>query len=272
MVQVDVFWSYAMGAGFAAAASRQLIDGAKLAAEQGRPDRLYENRYFTTALVYLAALFVPSGIGLLWAFPSWETMHAGDRDLSTWIVMLFAVTNVTQGMLGFWVTRKLLLAGKDFLAALQMVIGYFGMFFILVHGWDGTGYRRFFSATKGDFVNWHFTDVFRFLVSDVALTLYGMGLVLLPVMLGLMGRWLVNAGGCQAGATSCPWKAAGRIIKVILGGSLGLAILASILMHLLGGLLGVLAFTVCAYFLALRKNAIVRGWLAEMMLREKGSL
>jgi hypothetical protein len=269
MVQVDIFWSYAFGAGFAAAASRQLAAKAKEAAEQGRVESLLENRYFAITVIYLAALFAPSGIGLLWAFPSWETMHAGDRDLPTWLVLLFAITNITQGMLGFWVTRRLLLAGKTFLAALQMPIGYFGMFFILVHGWDGTGYRRFLSANKEALANWKLSSIPHFLISDVALTLYGMGIVLLPVMFALMSRWILQGQGEGTCAQEhCPWRVSRKIARVILGGSLGLAIIASILVHLLGWLGGALVFAAVAYFLVWREKAILRSWLAEMLLQE----
>ncbi len=92
MVQVDVFWAYAYGAGFSIAAFRQLKKITEEAAVQGgntgnvrkkdeNPARknkmLFENKYFVQALLYIAILFVPSGAYLLWNFPSWETMHAG---------------------------------------------------------------------------------------------------------------------------------------------------------------------------------------------------
>ena len=101
MVQVDVFWSFAIGAGFAAAASRQIKD---------RMDKnnydIMENRFFTMAILYTAVLFAPSGILLLWGHTSWETMHFWNthESLSKWIVVCFAITNVTQAWLGFWVS------------------------------------------------------------------------------------------------------------------------------------------------------------------------
>ena len=58
-----------------------------------------------------AALFVPSGVWLLWRFPSWETMHAGDRSLPAWLVAAFVATNATQGVLGFLVGQVMKATG-----------------------------------------------------------------------------------------------------------------------------------------------------------------
>ena len=272
MVQVDVFWSYAIGAGFASAASRQFMNPAQN--PQGTVpngnDSLLGNKYFSAAVIYLAAFFAPSGIGLLWAFPSWETMHAGNHDLPTWLVMLFSITNVTQGILGFWVTKKLFQAGQAYLASLQLVIGYFCMFFILVHGWDGTGYQRFFSANRDIYLSWHFSDLFRFLVSDVALTLYGMGIILIPVMLYLMSNWILR--GADNPSNSSRFDIALKIGKVILIGALGLAIAASLLIHLLGWIIGWLVFVPAAYYFAFRRGRFLPAWLADMLAWKKDAL
>ena len=77
MVQVDVFWSYAIGSGLAVAASRQLRARRTIPAAERAP--LTETPWFNHTLLFLALLFAPSGLYLLWEFPSWETMHAGDR-------------------------------------------------------------------------------------------------------------------------------------------------------------------------------------------------
>jgi hypothetical protein len=271
MVQVDVFWSYAFGAGFAFAASRQ-IETARAAAKPS----LIENRYFTAALLYIGVLFAPSGISLLWAFPSWETMHVGDRDLPTWLVTLFAVTNVTQCVLGFWIVTRLVAAGRRYLAFLQMPLGYLGMFFILVHGWDGTGYRRFFSATAADFAEWRFTQVFAWLVSDVALTLYLMGVFLVPPLLYLLGNWTLagySLGDAdrERAATTTRMRVAMLYVRTIFVGGLLPAIVASLLIHLLGWLLGAAAFALIAYAFLYRKGA----WLyrlADAILLPQGGV
>jgi hypothetical protein len=246
MVQVDVFWSYGLGAGFAFAAARQLLAEPQPAAGQCAADSdcLLGNRFFSATVLFLALIFAPSGVCLLWAFPSWETMHVGDRNLPAWLVTLFAVTNVTQGMLGFWVVRRLLQKGQRFAAFLQAALGYFLMFFILVHGWDGTGYRRFFSATKELFLDWHWTNALRFAYSNVALTLYLMGLVLIPVMGWMMLGWY-EQGAAEAGVAAVDRREAVR------------GFLASLLIHWLGWLLGFVIFAVLAYFLLLRKQGLL---------------
>jgi len=59
-------------------------------------------------------------------------------------VLAFGITNVTQGILGFWVGIKLMEKGKYLAANYNWLIGYLGLFFILIYGWDGLGYDRFF--------------------------------------------------------------------------------------------------------------------------------
>src|SRR5689334_23366460 len=152
MVQVDVFWSYGIGSTFAVAACRQLAEHHREGRGQGK--KAFDNGYFTNTLLFLSILFAPSGMYLLWAFPSWETMHAGDRDLPAWLVTGFAITNITQGILGFWLAYRLIVARRVYVAYLTIIAAYFGMFFILVHGLDGTGYQSFFSATREDFLHW----------------------------------------------------------------------------------------------------------------------
>ena len=279
MVQVDFFWSYGLGAVFAMAAARQLL---KLRKE--RKGTAFDNMYFTHALLLLSIFFAPSGICLLWAFTSWETMHVFTyRTLWAWLVTAFAVTNVTQGILGFWVTYKLLLKGKKYLASLQTVAGHFIMFFILVHGWDGTGYQRFFSFTRQDFLNWSkgdpLSNVAAWLVSPVALTLYLFGIILVPWLFGLITRFLKQ--GYKLGDVD--EKRARRTSRMLLvratslfflGYPLLLAIVASLLIHLGGApgvILGAIVFVVLAYVVALRRGGLVYK-LAKRILLPKGEL
>lgn len=67
MVQVDIFWSFAIGAGFAASADKQLEN----------EDKPFESKGFIKNLLWLSIFFVPSGATLLWGFPAWETMQVG---------------------------------------------------------------------------------------------------------------------------------------------------------------------------------------------------
>jgi hypothetical protein len=271
MVQVDVFWSYGIGAGFALAAAHQLTRAAPPLSATGPaatgpaptgpaatgPDGLGD-RYLTVTLLYLGALFVPSGAWLLWQFPSWETMHASTGTLPAWLVAAFVATNATQGVLGYVVTRRLVRRGRARLAYLQFVLAYFAMFFILVHGWDGTGYRRFFSPTRADYDGWATGTaagaVRSWLTSDVALTLYGMGVVLIPVLLGITARW--HAAGVRFALMS---------LASIFGLALGGAVVASVLVHTLGWAAGVAAFCALAAGALLPRRSPARWLTAQMM-------
>lgn len=194
MVQVDVFWGYGWGASLAAAAGRPL----------GRAEQPLSTRYFVSALIFLSLFWAPTGMLLLLRHPSWETMQAAASlsSMSEWLILGFGITNITQGMLGFWVGQRLLASGGRYLAQLNWIAGYFGMFFILLYGWDGLGYDRFLydrdllpgspawtpgaATVAGGGVGpalWHF------LGSGVAQTLYIDGLYLLPPFFFLACRY-----------------------------------------------------------------------------------
>ncbi len=266
MVQVDVFWTYALGAGFAAAAGRQL----KEASDTGESP--FQSPYFLRALLFLSILFVPSGVCLLWAFPGWETMFAGDRTLPAWIVTLFCVTNITQGILGFWVASKLIEKGRLYWAHLQWVIGYMLMFFILVHGWDGTGWRRFFYA--GDIADWRAGvdySIWAFAYSDVALTLYAFGLVILPVMFIWMSTWmkegyrLADVDPRQESETTMG-SLTRTMLKMMFVYALGSAIIASLLIHLIGWIAGVPVFIVLLYLAGIRQGGLFHKQIGRLTL------
>jgi hypothetical protein len=269
MVQVDVFWSYGIGAGFALAAARQLRQAAA-AGGDGGDGGLLGDRYFTATLLYVGVLFAPSGVWLLWGFPSWETMHAGDRALPAWLVAAFALTNVTQGALGYAITKRLILRGRPRLAYAQFVAAYFGMFFLLVHGWDGTGYQRFFSASGAGFEQWGaghpLEHVRAWLTSGVALTLAGMGIVLVPALLTMIARWYAEgvrlAGGDAARAGA---RAVLLTLASIFGLALGGAVVASVLVHGAGWLPGGAAFAVVAGVALLPRRGPA-AWLAHGLL------
>ena len=249
MVQVDVFWSYGLGSSFALAASKQL------AAERAQNRGLLDSPYFAKTLLFLSLLFAPSGAWLLWSFPSWETMHAGSRELPGWVVSAFAATNVTQGALGFAVVYLLVARRRLWAAWLHWFFAYLAMFFILVHGWDGHGYRRFFSSTRADFLGWR-GDWSTWLTSPVALTLYGMGGVLVPTILWTLSRWITANDPPHARRAKLP--IALLALVVVLGASLGSAIAASLCIHALGWIAGTLVFAVGLYAIALRPRGIFR--------------
>jgi hypothetical protein len=245
MVQVDVFWSYAIGASLAVAASEQIARKARATAEANKSDDPLACGYFTRTLLFIACLFAPSGIFLLWAFPSWETMHVGSKDMSALLVTGFAVTNVTQGVLGYFLARRAILAGKRYRAFMHFIGGYFGMFFILVHGWDGTGYQRFFSATRAQFEAWSGPgQVLTFLGSDVAFGLYGLGVFFLPPLLFLKGSWLADGHRLVSGRIRSRAGLAAQALVAVFALGLGTAILSSVLIHLLGTWIGIPAAAV----------------------------
>ncbi len=229
MVQVDVFWAYAIGAGFGAAAAHEPGGGTTAAR------RLLDDRRLTATVLFLGCVFVPSGVWLLWRFPSWETMHAatGPADLPGWLVAGFALTNVTQGVLGYAVTRALWRRGHRYAAWLQMPLGYLAMFFVLGYGWDGTGYRRFFSPDEAAWRSGR-PDLAGFLASEVALTLYGMAAVLVPVLLWMQSSWW----------GSRRWRLVALILITVFGLALGTAAAAAILLIVLGMALGTVTFAV----------------------------
>lgn len=195
MVQVDVFWAYGFGASLAVAAGNRL-------AREAKP---LESRYFVATLLFLALCWAPTGMLLLIRHPSWETMQAAADfySMNEFLVLGFGITNVTQGILGFWTGYLLLRSGRYYLANLNWMLGYFGMFFILVYGWDGLGYDRFFydrdmlagspawtpGAGTGDSLASFLAAVGHFLTSGVALTLYLDGFYLLPPFAALMFLW-----------------------------------------------------------------------------------
>jgi hypothetical protein len=236
MVQVDVFWSYAIGAGCGAAAARA---AAARAVQVGADrDRLADPGLAGTVL-FLACLFAPSGLWLLWRFTGWETMHAATRpaDLPPWLVAGFALTNVTQGVLGYLVAQALWRRGHRYLAWLQMPLGYLAMFFVLAYGWDGSGYRRFFAPTTEAWRAGRL-DVPAFLTSPVALTLYGMAVVLVPPLLWLQSSWW--ARGYAAAGLRGPGRLtlAALILAAVFGLGLGGAVLAAAALTVLGPVVG----------------------------------
>ncbi len=256
MIQVDVFWSYGVGASFAWAAKKQLMN--KPPSRDG--GGLLGNPFFSTTIFYLATFLAPSGLYLLWQFTSWETMHALDKTMPAWLVTAFAATIVTQGMLGFWVTYKLNNAGRHYMAFLQPMLGYFLMFFILAHGWDGTGYQRVFSENRAIFENWTPAHITTWLLSDVSLTLGITGAVLIPPMLYWLSSW-AEEGLAMAGSR---WGDIGKLpiaagmLAVILGPTFAAAVVASLAIHWLGWAGGILTFAMIAYAVLVGPKSILR--------------
>jgi hypothetical protein len=264
MVQVDVFWAYGIGAGFATAAARHLRRAHAAGQDDAGSAAARPSPYLLATALYCGMLFAPSGIWLLWSFPDWETMQVADGHaaLPGWLVALFALTNVSQGLLGYEVARRLIIRGRVYAAFLQTGAGYLGMFFILVHGWDGRGYQRFFSPGREDFAEWPashgpgdlLSRAADWAASAVGLTLAGMGVVLIPAMFFLLVT-AIRSGQQEADA---PVSGRGRIVGAFLlavfGLALGSAVLASVLIHQLGWWAGTPLAALTVWALVLRRG------------------
>ena len=232
MVEVDVFWAYAIGGSCAAAVGRPL---ATASAPLDTP-------HFTRTLLLLALVWAPTGLLLLLRHPSWETMQVAHSfaDIPPWLTLGFGVTNITQGILGFLVGARLLAAGRPYAAQLSWLFGYFAMFFILLYGWDGRGYDRFlYDRDMFGGVAWtpgaglQAGAGLHFLTSSVARTLYLDGLYLLPPLLYLVGRWHRDDArrnhGPHASRSILDWA---RVhLAMIFGVALGAAALVALLTH-----------------------------------------
>lgn len=260
MVQVDVFWSFAVGAEFAAASAGLLENNKKP----------LESKGFLYTVLWLSVFFVPSGATLLWMYPDWETMQVGTwASIPGWLVAGFSMTNVTQGILGFWLASLLIRKGKLYEANLLWLAGYFGMFFILIHGWDGTGYERFFyspMAWGGEVTPWQegtftWTTIPAFLISPVFITLLIMGAIMFP----LFFRWLrelhklgyeaATAANSNIYAGYRHRRNPGAIISKVLGGyCVGGALVLSLCIRVAGPVLGTLVFAGVAWYFAVRRG------------------
>jgi hypothetical protein len=296
MVEVDVFWSYALGSGFALASFRQLramraacgadgesfdikdmLDIKKIIKEiEGGNSPAFNNEFFLKNLLFLSLLFVPSGSNLLWSNPNWETMQVGSYEtIPGWLVSGFTITNVTQGILGYWVTYNLMMKGKYEKAAWQTLLSYLGFWFILVNGWDKTGYKRFFSKNREAFDDWKWTNVFGWVGSDVVRILLAYGAVFIPLMLYWVSKWLVEGYEMEGivsfeeapdqGAKLMEMgKTSGLLLGAIFGGTLGGAITAHLLIRRFGWVKGLLLFAGVFY------GGVMKGlspWFLKKILR-----
>ncbi len=251
MVQVDVFWAYGFGASLAMAAGRQLAS----------KDKPFESRYFVGTVLFLALCWAPTGMLLLLRHPSWETMQVAEslRSMNEFLVLGFGITNVTQGILGFWVSLLLLRQQKYYAANLNWMLGYFGMFFILVYGWDGLGFDRFFydrdmvagspawtaGASGATTLAGFFPSAAQFLTtSGVAFTLYLDGVYLLPPFGVLMYLWYTE--GLRGAGHTIPAFSASHAMRMLVSYligvfviALGSAIFCAVVVNYVGAALGV---------------------------------
>jgi len=244
MVQVDIFWGYGFGASLAMVGGRQVLEAAEP----------YYNKYFVQTLLFLALIWSPTGLLLLIRHPSWETMQAAADfvSMSEWIVLAFGITNVTQGILGFWVGIKLMEKGKFLAANYNWMIGYLGLFFILIYGWDGLGYDRFFydrdmlagspawvpGAGVGHDLLGLLNGVLNFLQSSVFITLMIDAVYLLPPFAILGFLWLREGYGQKNIAVPSKGKLFVDYVISVFVTCLGAAAWTAFCVGMLGNLLG----------------------------------
>jgi hypothetical protein len=89
--------------------------------------------------------------------------------------------------LGFWVTYQFIRKGNPKAAAWQTIWSHLAMLFVLIVGWDGTGYKRFFYAGNG--TEWHSGVTYpisAFFSAEIFYTLLGMGVFLVPTYVYLI--------------------------------------------------------------------------------------
>jgi hypothetical protein len=263
MVQVDVVWAYAFGAGFAACAARQIE-------KQEKP---FNNKWYTFNLLFLSILFAPSGIYLLWQFVQWETMQVAHTfsDLPAWLVCGFAVTNITQGILGYWVTYKLIKKKNYYGAHVNWMWAWILFWFILVCGWDCTGYQRFlYDASVNNGVLWEpgkLMGITFFWKSHVWWTLVGMAVFFAPMLIHGSVNFIREGAKMDPSISTDEVPGVFRLLICSFGAQwivcLGLAIIAALMVMglrnvtgsiLLGYLIGVPLFIVLAQLLLFRRG------------------
>ncbi|AZM52098.1 hypothetical protein DMA15_05425 [Streptomyces sp. WAC 01529] len=267
-IQAALFWAYAVGATFALSAGRQLQVWERINAGEGPRTRgRAANPYLALTALFAAVLMVPTGLFLLWQNPAWATMHVADGHEGVWagFVLFYAGGIPVAAIIGFLVAQALVLVGAGYWAYLQCVGGYFLLFGTLIHGWDGRGYERFLSPGAADFARWPresvVNHVLDFLTSGTFLALLLFGAAVIGTMLMTEIGWLME-GWSLPGADED--RAVPRILGIAIAaaGVHGLpfagALLASVLVRLVGGWVGLPLFAVVAGFTLLHRRSPVR--------------
>lgn len=279
MVQVDIIWAYAFGAGFAACSARQLE-------KQETP---FNNKWYIFTLLFLSIFFAPSGLYLLWEHTQWETMQVATtmKDIPAWLVVIFAVTNVTQGILGYWVSYKFIKKKKYYAAHANWMWSWILFWFILVCGWDCTGYQRFtydMSVNGGELWTAGKTmGISFFYASRVWWTLIAMAACFAPMLIYAVANFImkgikedrtISADQVPNPLQILAWSFGAQWIVC-----LGLAIAAALLVMtlrdftgsiLLGYLIGVPSFIVIAQLLLFRRGMPMYLIAKQLYIKEPG--
>jgi hypothetical protein len=198
MVQIDVFWSFGIGASFATAAKERLASD---------PAPWTSSKYFRYTVLFQALVFNPMGAYLLWANPGWETMFWMSRGMPAIVPALFSLSNVALGILGYWTAYRFIRAGRPALAHASWVFGWAVSALVLA-----VGFRRF--AYAGTFEDWHGpTEAWAawrseplrdlplgdFLSSHVFRALMAMAVIFVPAYFLPIARWRREARAAPSG-------------------------------------------------------------------------
>ncbi len=279
MLTVDWAWTYAFGAGFAACAARQLK----------KEEKPFDNQWYVFTLTFFSVFFVPACVYLLWEHPQWESAQLAKTftDLPAWLVTGYAVTNVTQGILGFWVSFKLIKKGNYYAAHANWMAAWILMWFLAFCGWDCTGYQRWLydmSVNNGQY--WTpgtHMGVRFFYASKIWWTLVVMGIFFVPMLIHGSVSFVRNGfkedPSIPAGTAPGPI----RILAVVFGAQyvvcLGLAILATLCVMglrnltgstLTGYLIGVPLFSIATYVLLFRRGMPMNLIARQLYVKEPG--
>jgi uncharacterized membrane protein (DUF2068 family) len=278
MLQVDFVLTYAIGSTLAAAAARQIE-------KEGKP---FSNRYFVYLVIFLSCLYAPFTIYFLWRFPHWQTMQvaATHADIPAWLVFVFAATNITQGVLGYWVSYRLIMKKKYYASHVNWMTSWLLFWFILVCGWDGTGWQRFlYDPTKFDGRLWTPGTYMGldYLTSNVFLSIVVMGVILGPPFTYALVTWIREGLRSDSSVPENEVPSALMVTALTLGTifvvCLGLGILASLLVIRIGDafdsmwvgyLSGIPIFFFFSYYLLFRKRMPMYIIARQLFIREPG--
>jgi hypothetical protein len=274
MLQVDWVWSYAFGATFAAAAARQLE----------KEEKPFSNKWGYVTLFFLATFFNMSALYNLWVYPQWESMQvaATHADIPGWIVSLFLITNVTQGVLGYWITYTLIKKKNYYGAHVNWMVAWAVFWFILACGWDCTGYQRFlYDASVNNGVLWtpstQHMGLSFFVKSNSFRAILIMSLAFIPVL--SYGYITFTRDGFKMDSTVPTNKVPGALkimalyISIEFGLTLSIAVIAAMTVIglskitgniLAGYLIGIPSFSLVAYLLLFRRKMPMY-WLARQL-------
>ncbi|MFI6684347.1 hypothetical protein [Streptomyces sp. NPDC050485] len=267
-IQAALFWAYGTGAAFAVSAARQLQWWQRSVHEEGvRTRSRAANPYLMLTVLFAAVLLVPTGLFMMWRNPSWATMQVARDHHGIWagFVLCYAGGTVVAALLGFLVAQSLVLVGAGYWAYLQCVGAHFLLFGVLVHGWDGTGYRRLLTTSQGALRDWAKDSVannlLHFLTSGTFLALLVLGAAVIGTMLITEIGWLME-GWELPGADEDRKVARVLAVAIAAAGVYGLpfagALGASLLVRLAGWPLGLAVFAAVAGYTLLARRSPVR--------------